>query len=108
MTARASTRNLSPQVGSEQLERFAFGLPICIIPPSSPGTGEHSRFMSTNAIARMAGAALALTLFGLSSGCGSKEEGPAPTPPTIEFVTVQQKDVPIYRIWVGTLEGNVN
>ena len=37
-----------------------------------------------------------------------KKAGPAPGPPTVEVVAVEQRDVPIYREWVGTLEGNVN
>jgi membrane fusion protein (multidrug efflux system) len=40
-------------------------------------------------------------------GC-EKKEGPPPTPPTVEVVTVTQRDVPIYREVVGTLEGDVN
>jgi membrane fusion protein (multidrug efflux system) len=64
--------------------------------------------MTKHAVIRGAGPALLLILSGLLPGCGSKEEEAAPTPPTIEFVTVQQKDVPVYRVWVGTLEGNVN
>src|SRR5262245_22203297 len=45
-----------------------------------------------------------LALFG---GCKEKEQ-PAPPPPEVEVVAVAQKDVPIYREWVGTLEGDVN
>jgi len=41
------------------------------------------------------------------SGC-QQAEGPPPTPPTVEVVPVAQKDVPIYREIVGTLEGDVN
>src|SRR5580658_4823846 len=33
---------------------------------------------------------------------------PAPVPPTVEIVTVVQKDVPTKGEWVGTLEGYVN
>ncbi|HUL51539.1 MAG TPA: efflux RND transporter periplasmic adaptor subunit [Candidatus Nitrosotalea sp.] len=51
--------------------------------------------------------ALLLTLIGAVCGC-KKSEGPPPTPPTVEVVTVAQRDVPIYREWVGTLEGDVN
>jgi membrane fusion protein (multidrug efflux system) len=40
-------------------------------------------------------------------GC-KKEEPPAAAPPTVEVVPVVQKDVPIYRESVGTLEGDVN
>ena len=48
----------------------------------------------------------ATAVFGLS-GC----EKAVPTqslPPDVEVVAVEQKDVPIYREWVGTLEGDVN
>ncbi len=48
-----------------------------------------------------------LALIGLPSGC-QKEEPPAPSPPTVEVVEVTQRDVPIYRDWVGTLESEVN
>ena len=41
-----------------------------------------------------------------TSSC--KKAGPVPAPPTVEVVAVEQKDVPIYREWVGSLEGNVN
>jgi hypothetical protein len=31
-----------------------------------------------------------------------------PKPPDVEVVTVEQRDVPIYREWIGTLDGLVN
>jgi len=43
----------------------------------------------------------------LASGC-KKEQAPPPPPPTVEVTTVVQKDVPIYKEWVGALDGNVN
>jgi len=42
-----------------------------------------------------------------ASGCGKKEQA-APPPPTVEVTTVVQKDVPIYKEWVGSLDGSVN
>ena len=43
------------------------------------------------------------------SGCKDNKEAQAPpTPAEVEFVTVEQKDVPIYMEWVGTLDGDVN
>lgn len=48
-----------------------------------------------------------LAMFCLVSGCKKSEEA-ATAIPTVEVVTVAQKDVPIYREWVGTLEGDVN
>src|SRR5919108_2521898 len=42
-----------------------------------------------------------------SLGCG-KSEQPQARPPEVQVVQVEQKDVPIYSEWVGTLEGFVN
>ena len=41
------------------------------------------------------------------AGCKPNEAGSA-GPPEVEVVAVAQKDVPIYRDWVGTLEAEVN
>src|SRR6185295_6203922 len=42
-----------------------------------------------------------------SIGCG-KSEQPQARPLEVEVVQVEQKDVPIWNEWVGTLEGLVN
>jgi membrane fusion protein (multidrug efflux system) len=41
------------------------------------------------------------------AGCGTKQQA-APGPPTVEFVEVVQKDVPVTKEWVATLDGFVN
>jgi len=41
------------------------------------------------------------------AGC-SKGPTKAPEPPVVEVTTVIQKDVPVYREWIGTLDGMVN
>jgi RND family efflux transporter MFP subunit len=41
------------------------------------------------------------------SGCNRSEE-PSARPPEVQVVAVEQRDVPVYRDWVGTLEGEVN
>jgi membrane fusion protein (multidrug efflux system) len=41
------------------------------------------------------------------AGCGKSEQSQA-RPPEVEVVQVEQKDVPISKEWVGTLEGFVN
>jgi membrane fusion protein, multidrug efflux system len=67
--------------------------------------------MSKKTICRitLTGVLLALVpLLSLFSGCKPKEEAAAAAPPEVEVIAVQQKDVPIYRDWVGTLEGDVN
>jgi membrane fusion protein, multidrug efflux system len=42
----------------------------------------------------------------LFTGC--KREAPAPPPPTVEVVAIEQRDVPIYAEAVGTLQADVN
>jgi len=52
-------------------------------------------------------AVLALTL--LTVGCSATASAPGGfPPPTVELATVVQKDIPIYREWIGTLDGYVN
>jgi membrane fusion protein, multidrug efflux system len=42
------------------------------------------------------------------SGCKEKSDTRKVAPPQVEVVSVEQKDVPIYREWVGTLQSEVN
>ena len=42
------------------------------------------------------------------NGCEKKSAPPAPAPPDVLFVSVVQKDVPIYGNWVSTLDGYTN
>ena len=51
--------------------------------------------------------ALFLALLAPVSGC-KKEAAPTARPPEVQVAAVEQRDVPIYREWVGTLEGQVN
>ncbi|MER2516861.1 efflux RND transporter periplasmic adaptor subunit [Candidatus Accumulibacter phosphatis] len=53
-------------------------------------------------------ASLASVALLLTAGCGKKEVAAPPAPPTVEVVTVTQKDVPIYEEWIGSLDGDVN
>lgn len=62
---------------------------------------------SRSASAPLALASMAATVAWMLCGC-AKEAPQAATPPTVEVVTVAQRDVPIYVEVVGTLEGNVN
>src|SRR5277367_143965 len=55
------------------------------------------------------GAAVVGLLAAVSAGCERRVVSAAsPQPPTVEVTSVVQKDVPIEREWVGTLEGYVN
>ena len=40
-------------------------------------------------------------------GCGKKKAAPKP-PPEVLVITVQPRNVPIYKEWIGTLDGYVN
>jgi membrane fusion protein (multidrug efflux system) len=70
-----------------------------------------TRFLAAVSISRilrlsgLGGAALALLL---AAGCGKEQKAPAPAPPAVEVTDVTQKDVPIYKEWVGTADGLVN
>src|SRR5215472_12447925 len=41
------------------------------------------------------------------AGCEAKQQA-APAPPAVEFIQVAQKDVPVTKEWVATLDGFVN
>ncbi|MEN6373932.1 MAG: efflux RND transporter periplasmic adaptor subunit [Smithella sp.] len=51
--------------------------------------------------------AIVILFFVSAAGC-SKEPKEAPKPPVVEVMTVIQKDVPVYKEWIGTLDGMVN
>ncbi len=50
---------------------------------------------------------IAIVILLSSIGCGKSEQQQA-RPPEVEVVQVEQKDVPIWNEWVGTLDGLVN
>lgn len=43
-----------------------------------------------------------------ATGCSKAKEAAAPPPPDVEVAQVEQRDVPIYKEWIGTLDGMVN
>lgn len=55
----------------------------------------------------LSGMALSLSLLGLV-GCEKPQAPPPPQPPVVEVAQVQQRNVPVYQEWVGTLDGMVN
>src|SRR5438105_15045543 len=42
------------------------------------------------------------------AACHKTAAPPAPPPPAVQVVEVEQADVPLYRQWIGTLDGFVN
>jgi membrane fusion protein, multidrug efflux system len=53
------------------------------------------------------GAVLAAILLIVMTGSGAKASVQAPPPPIVEVATVEQRDVPVYGEWIGTLTGPV-
>lgn len=53
---------------------------------------------------------LCLVVVGLAIGAAFRPKHAPPTggPPVVDVVQVEQKDVPIYREWIGTLDGFTN
>src|SRR4051794_21994223 len=54
---------------------------------------------------------LAMVLAGIiaMAGCqGKAAPPPPPPPPAVTVAPVVQRDVPVYKEWIGTTEGNVN
>lgn len=54
-------------------------------------------------------ALVVLAAFLFTTGCSANATAPSGfPPPQVEVVTVEQKDIPTYREWIGTLDGYVN
>src|SRR5260370_13495479 len=68
--------------------------------------------MKTKRDCRIAEMSVALLLAAMAfnlTNCGRTSAGAAePTPPEVEVATVEQKDIPVYREWIGTLDGQIN
>ena len=90
-------------------ERFTILCSMFNVPSPNPEPGTRnpeqrsmpSKYFASVALA-MAGA---IVLF--SVGCG-KSGPPKPPPPEVVVVQVEQQDVPIWKEWIGTLDGLVN
>jgi RND family efflux transporter MFP subunit len=69
---------------------------------------------TVNHLTKQLGTWVATCLIGIgvvgSVGCSTTTQGAAKAaePPVVEVVQVEQKDVPIYTEWIGTLDGLVN
>src|SRR5512132_464340 len=76
------------------------------------GVGMHAntnRNSTQPDVAKPAIALFAVVAALTAAGCSSATSAPKPAPPlTVEVADVVQKDVPVYREWIGTLDGSVN
>ena len=59
-------------------------------------------------VAWAAAVALVAVLLFFASHSGAKPSVEKPPPPVVEIAPVEQRDVPIYGEWIGTLSGQVN
>jgi membrane fusion protein (multidrug efflux system) len=72
-------------------------------------SGSNQRIQVQNLMKQLSSLAhvLITAILLVCLGCG-KSEPPKPRPPDVDVVQVQQKDVPIWKDWIGTLDGLVN
>ena len=59
-------------------------------------------------VAWTTGALVAAIIVNLAVHSGAKASVQSPPSPLVEVATVEQKDVPVYGEWIGTLTGQVN
>src|ERR1700678_3966710 len=59
-------------------------------------------------MAWVSGALLAVILLVVLTRSGTKASAQAPPSPVVEVATVEQRGVPVYGEWIGTLAGQVN
>ena len=59
-------------------------------------------------VAWASGALLAIILLIVVTHSAAKPSAPAAAVPVVEVATAEQKDVPVYGQWIGTLSGQVN
>ena len=71
-------------------------------------TMKGSALMNTPWKRKWAGLAMAAGMAALAGCSKGNSANVAPGPPEVEVAAVEQRDVPIYREWIGTLDGMVN
>jgi membrane fusion protein (multidrug efflux system) len=55
-----------------------------------------------------AGGLVIVVLFVVLRGSKARSDAPPPPPPEVEVTRVEQRDVPVYSEWIGTLDGMIN
>src|ERR1700756_1775945 len=69
---------------------------------------KRSSFLKRKHVVWASAGALAAVLLFFVAHSGAKPTAKAPQPPVVEVAQVEQKDVPVYGEWIGTLVGQVN
>src|SRR5579862_9479909 len=111
---KAEESRLFLSVGQAALER-------CRATAAEEGPSQQRRFpdeeiheMKLNSALRLKHVAwasagvLVVVLILFAARSGAKPTTQAPPPPVVEVAPVEQKDIPVYREWIGTLSGQVN
>ena len=65
-------------------------------------------FLKLKHMAWASGALVAAVLVNVVTRSGAKASVQAPSAPVVQVAAVEQKDVPVYGEWIGTLSGQVN
>jgi membrane fusion protein (multidrug efflux system) len=65
-------------------------------------------FLKLKHMAWASGALVAAVLVNVVTRSGAKASVQAPSAPVVQVAAVEQKDVPVYGEWIGTLTGQVN
>jgi RND family efflux transporter MFP subunit len=77
-----------------------------------PATGEQQMkiksVLKPKHVAWAIGALVGAIIVNLIAHSGAKASVQPPSSPLVEVATVEQKDVPVYGEWIGTLAGQVN
>src|SRR5579863_5785789 len=65
-------------------------------------------YLKLKHMAWASGALVAAILVNVVTRSGAKASVQAPSAPVVQLAAVEQKDVPVYGEWIGTLTGQVN
>ncbi len=68
----------------------------------------QGRWILKHRIVTWATIGAAVTTLLISAGCSKRTQAAGTIAPDVEVISVEQKDVPIYSEWIGTLDGMVN
>jgi membrane fusion protein, multidrug efflux system len=69
---------------------------------------KRSSFLKRKHVAWASAGALAAVLLFFVTHSGANPTAKTPPPPIVEVAQVEQRDVPVYGDWIGTLTGQVN
>jgi RND family efflux transporter MFP subunit len=69
---------------------------------------KPNSFLKLKHVAWASATALAAMLLFFATHSGARPTPQQPPPPLVEVASVEQKDVPVYGEWIGTLSGHVN